>query len=326
MNGMTLPTQPGGSARSALLLMLTCSLGVMTLVYPRQGRADAVSETSLARADRLFAEGQALLESHDPAVLPVACADLLESQRLDPKLGRLLNLAVCHERQNKTATAYDEFREAAEWAARKGQKEREDYARGQADALSKQLSLVQIDLPPTVASSEVTVTIDDSPMDRTRWTRPFALDPGPHVAILRVSGKRQRRLSFYLTGPGTTSLTVPVFQTESEGISRRTWGLVVGGAGIVALGFGSYLGGVAISKRAQADPHCPGHICDATGAGYIGDARSAATGSTVLLVVAGVSIVGGGILMLWPNKSYSVGITPVVGTTYALMRWEGTFP
>ena len=71
-----------------------------------RARADAlpVGDTR-AQADDEFNEGKRLMDAGDTAA---ACAKFAHSQELDPKLGRLLNLAFCHEQQGKTASAWSE--------------------------------------------------------------------------------------------------------------------------------------------------------------------------------------------------------------------------
>ena len=70
--------------------------------------ARAVAETSdTAMAEALFQAGRACLERDR---VEEACAKFSESQRLEPKLGTLLNLATCHEKLGKTASATDRCR------------------------------------------------------------------------------------------------------------------------------------------------------------------------------------------------------------------------
>src|SRR5690348_10490370 len=90
----------------------------------------STNEKSLA--ETLFRAGKTLLaEGH----VSEACSKLTESQRLDPGLGTLLNLAVCHEREGKTASAWAEFREVMAVAHRTAQPDREQLATEHFEAL-----------------------------------------------------------------------------------------------------------------------------------------------------------------------------------------------
>lgn len=99
----------------------------MALSLRPSAAATQPSTTDKATADALFRAGKELLESGKVAE---ACAKLAESQRIDPRLGTLLNVAACHEQEGRTATAWSEFNEAASQAAIAKQAERETFARG----------------------------------------------------------------------------------------------------------------------------------------------------------------------------------------------------
>src|SRR5690348_7820292 len=79
-------------------------LGISIASYASSAWSD--EETAAAR---LFEEGRALMVEGRFAE---ACPKLAESQQLEPRGGTQLNLAVCHERQGKIATAWIEFHEA----------------------------------------------------------------------------------------------------------------------------------------------------------------------------------------------------------------------
>src|SRR5258708_29786635 len=76
-----------------------------------------------------------------------ACPWFEKSYKADPQLGALLNLADCHEHVGKTATAWSEFRHAAELAQQRGDDKRAAYAKKRADELAPKLAKLAIGKP-----------------------------------------------------------------------------------------------------------------------------------------------------------------------------------
>lgn len=66
--------------------------------------------SNAALAESLFREGKRLSGERKFAD---ACPKFAESYKLDPGLGTLLNLAICHESEGKPATAWAEFSETS---------------------------------------------------------------------------------------------------------------------------------------------------------------------------------------------------------------------
>src|SRR6187399_1063297 len=64
-------------------------------------------------AEVLFRDGQQLLAA---GRISEACVKFRASQTAEPALGTLLNLAVCHEKEGRTATAWLEYAETASLA------------------------------------------------------------------------------------------------------------------------------------------------------------------------------------------------------------------
>jgi hypothetical protein len=76
-------------------------------------------------AESLFQQGLGAMERGEYAR---ACGLLAESQRLDPGGGTLLNLALCHERAGKVATAWARFHDALGIARRDARVDRITFA------------------------------------------------------------------------------------------------------------------------------------------------------------------------------------------------------
>src|ERR1051325_10993105 len=108
--------------RALLLLFLAAEVALTSRPSLAQS-ADAVT------AEALFQQGRDLLRSGQAAL---ACPKLAESYRLDPATGTLMALAMCHEAENKLASAWAEFSDTASRAKIDGRADREEAARKRA--------------------------------------------------------------------------------------------------------------------------------------------------------------------------------------------------
>jgi hypothetical protein len=336
------------------------SLAVALALVPGLARAQATDE-SRARADALFREGQDLLTAGQ---VPTACARLEESQRLDPKLGRLLNLAYCHEKLGRVATAWSEYNQAAALALQTKQAERESFARKQASQLAQRLSFVQLDL--TAAADVSQVSVDGAALTRDRWAVPFPLDPGDHVLTFGAAGHKTRTQTVAVSSAGTTRVAVaPLEVGESapapaptpapapppspadehheplpnqppdvdspaspQPRGSRTPGWIVGGVGVAALGVGAGFGIQAITLKSSADSQCPQHKCTSSGLSTIGDAKNAATVSTIGLAVGAVAVGVGTWLVLRvpsPTGTGAAVLVPSIAAHEAALSWQGVW-
>ncbi len=85
---------------------------------------------------------------------------------------------------------------------------------------------------------------------------------------------------------------------------------MVGAAGIAGLAVGSVFGGIALSKDSASKTDCPSSPCANTPQGIRGnqengDAKNAATASTVALIAGGVAVVVGAVVYLVAPKGKS---------------------
>jgi hypothetical protein len=149
---------------------------------PAPARAQASENTTIAES--LFHDAQTRLAAGDVAA---ACDLFARSQRVEGALGTLLNLAACHEREGKTASAWTEFQNAIGWAVRIGDHAREQYARAHVASLDKELHRIVIEV--TEAAPGMQVRLDDAPLPRDALGTAIPLDPGEHSIEVAASGK-----------------------------------------------------------------------------------------------------------------------------------------
>lgn len=253
------------------------------------------------RAEQLFRSGE---KKFDGGAYVEACADFAESLRLGPKLGTLLNLALCHETIGRPATAWSEFHHAAAWAAQNGQKDRREFAARHAQALETKLPRVVLHLPSDRAIDSVDV--DGEPLPDSRWYLPVYLDPGEHSVTVRAPGKKATTVRFRVVlSPTDQVVTVPSLvddeavaapqmPDEDTGRGARTVGFVLLGAAGATITTGIVLGALGASRTSG----CAEAGCSA-------DDRSAASTLSTVGVIAGVSglvMAGAGGLLVWTNR------------------------
>jgi hypothetical protein len=334
--------------RTPLASSVLCALAFASASARAQSTDD-----SRARADTLFREGQDLMTAGQ---VQTACAKLEESQRLDPKIGRLLNVAYCHEQLGKVATAWSEYNQAAALALQTKQAERESFARKQANQLAHKLSFIRLDL--SAAPDVAQVTLDGSVLAREQWSVPFPVDPGDHSLVFGAPGRKSHTQSVAVAGPGTMRVTVEALEADTSASATaetpaapppappvssletpqpeqpaaprpsRTPAWIVGGIGVAALGVGAGFGLRALSLKSDADTDCPNHECNAQGTSKIDDAKTAALISTIGLAVGAVGVGVGAWLFLRvpsPSNAARAQIVPYVAADRAGVTWQGTW-
>jgi hypothetical protein len=151
-------------------------------VTPASARAQTSENTTIAES--LFRDAQTKLAAGD---VTAACDLFTRSQSVEAALGTLLNLAACHERDGKTASAWTEFQNAISWAVRIGDRAREQYARSHAASLDKALHRVVIEV--TEPTPGMQVRLDHAPLPREALGTAIPLDPGEHFIEVTASGK-----------------------------------------------------------------------------------------------------------------------------------------
>jgi len=290
------------------VLVFALALAALTASAER-ARAAEPTAADRAAAEALFRDARKLMRSKDYAT---ACRKLEESQRLDPQGGTLLNLAVCHAREGRTASAWVEFQEAMEVARQAKRNDRVRLAKRELKQLEKQLSRLTIEVPEASRLSGLTVHRGMDTLGEGAWGTAVPVDPETEIALeVEAPGYESWKLTVSLRPEEQKTVVVPKLaklpppppkphvrskaevaaeEEREQKKTQRTIAYVVGGAGIVAVGIGSYFGLRAMSKKGETEEHCNGTLCDPTGLELNEQANRAATVSNVAFGVGLVAL------------------------------------
>lgn len=285
-----------------LRVPLACSL---VLAWSAPAGADDDAAT-------LFERGRTLMTEQR---FDEACATFAQSFALAPQVNTLGHLARCHEKQGKLATALAEYRRTAAMARAAADQERAEAADKLAQGLEAQVPSI------TVVTSEpgVAIRCDGQPLE----SGSVSLDPGSHTIEATKPGREpwlerlelrvaeQRRIVVPLLEPVSTPVAPPAADASPEEAdgpgARLVIGLSIGGLGVAGLVVGTVLGAQALGDSADVDELCLGGDGDTetcppgvrpAAEELNEDARRAARGSNIALVVGGAGVVAGAILVL----------------------------
>jgi hypothetical protein len=271
--------------------------------------ADAGTDQQIA-AESLFQEAKALI---DQGKFAEACPKLVESARLAPAVGVLLNLGGCWEKVGRTASAWAVLNEAADRARAAGDASREKLARDRAAALAPKLP--KLLLAVTKPASDLVIERDDSAVPAALWGQPLPVDPGEHRVRASAPGREPAVLTAVAREGETLRLEIPELARSKAGPSRASAhaapdkratgriaaGIAVAGVGVVGLAVGAGTGAAALVKMKDARSHCAspdaGKGCDTTALSEQEAAKPLAIASTVGIVVGAAAVATG--LTVW---------------------------
>lgn len=239
-----------------------------------------------------------------------ACAKFAESQRLDPQRGTLANLARCHEREGKVATAWSDYIALRELARQASDEPRAAYAQKRIDELEPTLPKIKLSVEPNLTIKEV--KLDGTAIGQAAIGTTFPVDPGAHKVEATSADGRTWTQTFESPERGTTSVVLRSPPPEVHPppppppSPSRTWqkpvavgAMIGGGAGLVT---GSILGILVVAKKADITGNCVDKLCNTTGFAAQKDAWALSWGSTIAFIAGGVLEAAGVVLFFTAPK------------------------
>jgi tetratricopeptide (TPR) repeat protein len=327
-----------------LVAMIVCAALVASSLHAEPTGAER------ALAERLFDEGRKLMseERYDEA-----CPKLEESQRIEPAGGTLLNLALCHERLGRTATAWSEFREALAYARRDNRADRESIALEHSQSLERLLPKLKLSVLERSIALELFV--DGITIGAEARRAPIPLDPGEHRVEAKAPGKVSFDTRVAVAAGETKELEIPELQAlptptvpaavgpmpapsqpeprrdapppraGGDGSAQRIIGYAVAGLGVAALAAGGYFGLDALSEDEKSDNLCPKSDCtNEDGVRHSKNARRSALIADVAFAAGGIALGAGAYVVITASPggsksamSRGVGADPALGASFS---------
>jgi hypothetical protein len=321
------------------------SFGAACVVWSLTTLAAAQTDDKVA-AEALFRAGREALTKGDHAA---ACQRFEESNRLEPAVGTVFNIANCREKLGQLASAWQRYQEAVQKLP--SGDDRIKIASQRAAALEPRLPRLTLSLPPEAPPGTVIVK-DGTELGSGSLGVPLPVDPGDHTLIVRAPGHEDERSQVTLAEAETRALTLKLGQPQSDlpdtregtsiGVvppptdtrgrdsgssSQRTLGYAVGAVGVVGLAVSLGTGAMVLSKKSTVEDECVNKRCTDEGLDAGDTGRTLSTVSTVSFV-AGLVGVGAGLALVLTSDhkrgtATSVSAAPLQGG--AAFRLGGRF-
>jgi hypothetical protein len=146
----------------------------------------ALAQSASVQAQSLFDEGRALIKA---GKLAEACTAFESSQKLDPAITTLLNLAECREQNHQLATAWGLFVDANRMARTSNNDKLARVATSHARKLEPRLSKLTIAIPPDRQVAGLEVLRDKEPLNPASWNHALPIDGGTYTITARAPGR-----------------------------------------------------------------------------------------------------------------------------------------
>ncbi len=252
-----------------------------------------------AAAEELFRQGRAASEKND---FSTACAKFRESNRLDPAVGTVFNIADCEEKLGRLATSWTLFQEVVQRLPPADN--RRAIAEQRASKLEPRVPKLSIRLAPS-DRSDVTVRRDGVSLGTASLDTPLPVDPGDHIVIVQAPGTRpaefhaqvaegQNAVLAVAIGETLAATDQPVTGPNTEAPTghapNHTAAYVVGGVGVAGLITGAIAGGLVLNKKSTVNSECTGKQCSQAGVDAANTGKTLGVVTTVGLITGVVGL------------------------------------
>jgi hypothetical protein len=327
--------------RRAVAISVVLSAGSAPAMADEQPRDPVAAEAS-------FSQGVQALRAGD---WTAACAKFRKSMALEPAVSTQVKIARCLEHEGRLAAAWYAYQQALKLNREPGsasearRQELEDLIRAAVAEIEPRVPKLRVAVRPQPPG--LVVRRDGEPMPLAALGDALPIDAGEHEIVAVAPGhiEQRRRVSIEAgrlvdvaleleaaaaPGPPATepgrpapppseaparSAALPPSTAPAEdanaGVSWRTAGFVVVGAGVVGLGVGAFFGLRTLSLVADSEPHCDDTGCDDEGVELRDRAGSAQTIGIVAAAVGGAAL-GTGIVLVAaaPSRERAAGRAP----------------
>jgi hypothetical protein len=298
-------------------------------------------------AESLFAEARTLMKAGDPEA---ACPKLVESYRLAPAPGTLLNIGICERQRGRLATAWTKLREFVDKVP--ASDDRYAFAKEQIAALEPRLPHLRIRIPAGTPVGAV-VRLDDVELGAASFDTWIAVDPGEHQVTLTAPDGRSGRQFTAAAEGGDAVVEVSLPEPRAtkpapvdpkpvpNAVAHRaspaksvppahgsahpelkTWGyatLTLGGASLIAA---LTFGGLALHQKDVLHDNCTGHKCEEAGLTAAERGDRFATISNVAFAV-GLASTAAGVFLLWKSAQSGEGTSIAAGPSGVTVTYRG---
>ncbi len=242
---------------------------VSALLASTPARAEDTRDPAAAEA--LFREGRSAAQKKD---FTTACAKFRESNRLDPAVGTVFNIADCEEKLGRLATSWTLFQEVVQRLP--NDDDRRAIANDRAHALEARVPTLSVHLSPG-ARTDIVVRRDGIALGAASLDSPLPVDPGEHTVIVEAPGTQSAVFTSRVgegehatlaVSPGNISTASAPTQSTPQTASTQpshTAAYVVGGIGVAGLVTGVIAGLTVLSKKSAVNADCVGKMCSQAG-------------------------------------------------------------